>query len=129
MSKTIMITNCFIIILSLISIIKTDDYVKRYEGYDGYFDCSKEGNKENTDNIKSPEDCFKKSPRTKWKCCYFEFDDNIGCMRYRKNNETDLNDLKYFISRLSTKSVLNCRNNYISYPIAPNFLLISSSSS
>jgi len=61
----------------------------------------------------------KKSPRTKWKCCYFEYinetdDDTIpekGCMRVRKNNITDLNDLKYFVSKLSSQTVFNCKQN------------------
>ena len=129
MSKIIMITNCFIIILSLISIIKNEDYVNRFGGYEGNFDCYEIGNKENKDNIESPEDCFDISPRTKWNCCYFEYDINdnnrkYGCMRYRKGNETDLNDLKNYISKLSTRTVLNCRQYYIAYPFILSISLL-----
>ena len=130
MSKTIMITNCFIIILSLISVIKNEDYVNRFGKYNGNFDCYEIGNNENKDNIDSPEECFDISPRIKWNCCYFEYDikssddKKYGCMRYRKDNETDLNDLKYYISKLSTRTVLKCRQYYITYPFILSISLL-----
>ena len=118
MSKKKKIFNCFMIIISIISIIKNVDYIDRYNGYEGVFDCLGNGTIADEKNeIKDPEACFKKSPRTKWKCCYFEYNNGTayekGCMRYRKNNISDLNDLKYYITKLSDDTILNCRQNYL----------------
>ena len=118
MSKKMRFSNCFIIIITIISIIKNEDkYVLRYN-YSGLFDCIEIGQNSNN-GIEDPESCFKKSPRTKWKCCYFEYYNEStseyekGCMRYRKNNISDLNDLKYYITKLSDDTILNCRQNYL----------------
>ena len=116
MSKKNIIIFCFIFNLSFIS--SKDEYINRHNNYNKFFDCSKKAEK-NKDKIITADDCFKKSPRTKWKCCYFEYineTDDIpekGCMRVRKNNITDLNDLKYFVSKLSSQTVFNCKQNYI----------------
>ena len=118
MSKKNIIIFCFIFNLSFIS--SKDEYINRHNNYNDFFDCSEKARK-NKDKIITADDCFKKSPRTKWKCCYFEYinetdDDTIpekGCMRVRKNNITDLNDLKYFVSKLSSQTVFNCKQNYI----------------
>ncbi len=114
------ISNCFIIIISIISIIKNIDYIDRYNGYDGVFDCLGNGTNIDEDGVfNDPETCFKNRPRTKWNCCYFEYYNETsekyqkGCMRYRKNNISDLNDLKYYITKLSEDNVLNCRQNYL----------------
>ena len=118
MSKIKIMINYYIIFIVSLSLVKADDYINRNYSYNNYFDC-----KENLDedSINSAEDCFKKSPRTKWKCCYFEYNDSPdgktgkGCMRVRKGNQTDLNDLKYFISKISSNTVFNCKQSYLIY--------------
>ena len=110
----------FIIHILFISNAKTLNDYNRHDNK-WYFDCLGDGT-ENDDgnNIQTAEDCFGKSPRRKYKCCFFQYKDNNGgdqkgCMKVKKNNITDLNDLKYFVSKLSQNTVFNCRQNYIAY--------------
>ena len=122
--------NLFCFIINLVLILSDDfDKLNRFDNYLGYFDCKKFNNSEPNPKIKTAEDCFEESPVRKWKCCYFEYiDDNntfhYGCMRVRKNNITDLNDLKYFVSKLSTETVFNCKQNYIMYSFGISFALL-----
>ena len=108
----------FIIHILFISNAKLSDYNRHDFNYT--FDCL-EDNKDNDDgiNIETAEDCFDQSPRRKYKCCFFQYkkdgDFKNGCMKVKKNNITDLNDLKYFVSKLSQDTVFNCRQNYIAY--------------
>ena len=109
----------FIIHILFISNAKNlTEYIRH--DFNWYFDCF--GNEIGTDDqneINTAEDCFDKSPRRKWKCCFFQYKEEDGwkngCMRVKKNNITDLNDLKYFVSKLSQETVFNCRQNYIAY--------------
>ena len=36
-------------------------------------------------------------------------------MKIYKGDEEDLNDLKYFVSKLSSDTVFNCRQGYLNY--------------
>ena len=119
--KNTIIYFLFIHILFISNVKTLTDYNRHENEY--IFDCLGDnkgiedaGGKE----IETAEDCFDKSPRRKWKCCFFQFKINNvsfqnGCMKVKKNNITDLNDLKYFVSKLSTETVFNCRQNYIAY--------------
>ena len=126
MSKNNIIINFFIIIL-IFSFSSNDDYINRHENnYSELFDC-KEKNK-NGKNITNSEDCFNIKAGRKWKCCYFEYkvgeETKYGCMRYRKNNETDLYDLEDYISTLSSGIMLDCGQNYLIYSIGILFVLL-----
>ena len=124
MSKRNIIINSFIIIITIFSFIKSDDYINRHDGYDNNYDCLKDKSKGESE-IKSADDCFKKSPLRKWKCCYFEYGDNKkGCMKVRKNNQTDLNDLKDYVSTLSIDTVFTCSQDYLIYSFGSIILLL-----
>ena len=123
MSKRNIIINSFIIIITIFSFIKSDDYINRHDGIIDEFDCLKDKSKK--DDIKSADDCFKKSPLRKWKCCYFEYGGNKkGCMKVRKNNQTDLNDLKDYVSTLDINTVFTCEQNYLIYSFGSFILLL-----
>ena len=129
MSKNNIIIFCFIFNLFFISSKdKFPDYVNRHNGYEGYFDCLEYAKKDDSVGIKTADDCFEESPLTKWKCCYFEYnitgEKKNGCMRVRKGNETDLNDLKYFVSKLSSKTVFNCKQTYLSFSFGISIALL-----
>ena len=121
MSKKNIIILCSLFnLFFVLSKTKFPDYINRHNNYKGYFDCFNYNNsQENSEKIETADDCFEESPLTKWKCCYFEYNDSKtiknGCMRARKDNETDLNDLKYFVSKLSPKAVFNCKQTNLSY--------------
>ena len=124
MSKRNIIINSFILIITIFSFIKSDDYINRHNGDVNKFDCLKDKNKGESE-IKSADDCFKKSPLRKWKCCYFEYGDNKkGCMKVRKNNQTDLNDLKDYVSTLDINTVFTCEQNYLIYSFGSFILLL-----
>ena len=110
----------FIISIFILSNAKTLHEANRHDNYKAYFDCI-EDNKEDDDTIITAEDCFEQSPRTKWKCCYFEYKKNgeneNGCMKVKKDDISDLNDLKDFVSKLSTNAIFNCKHTYLSYSI------------
>ena len=108
----------FIIHILFISNAKLSDYNRHDHNYT--FDCLEdEKDNDGGKNIVTAEKCFDESPRRKYKCCFFQYKEgeswNNGCMKVKKNNITDLNDLKYFVSKLSTETVFNCRQNYIAY--------------
>ena len=127
MSKRDFLIFSFIFIVAIIPISGNDDYPDRTNSSISKFDCLDEAEKE-AEKIKSAEDCFKKSPIYKWKCCYFEYkEDNEmknGCMKVRKNNETDMNDLKNYISKLSSYTVFNCRQVYLTYSLFMSLALL-----
>ena len=119
----------FFIIIFILSNEKKLKAANRDTDYKAYYDCIEDGkSKDDANKIQTAEDCFKQSPMTKWKCCYFEYnkkDENNfdkGCMKVRKNNITDLNDLKDFVSKLSSNVVFNCKQIYLSY----SFIIIIS---
>ena len=66
--------------------------------------------------------------KTKYECCYFEYDVGnetnkdwkTGCMKIYKDDEEDLNDLKYYVSKLSPNTVFNCRQSYLQI----NFIIV-----
>ena len=122
MSKKNIIINIFILIITILSSNESNDYINRHDNYKEYYDCLDKSDKPG--DIKSADDCFKKSPIRKWKCCYFEFDEGKGCMKVRKNNETDLNDLKDFVSGLSMDAVFTCKQNYLIYSFGLFILLL-----
>ena len=122
MSKKNIIINIFIIIITILYSNEKDDYINRHDNYNKYFDCVDKS--ENPGDINSADDCFKKSPIRKWKCCYFEYNGEKGCMKVRKNNETDLNDLKDFVSSLSIDTVFTCKQNYLIYSFGLSILLL-----
>ena len=126
MSKTNIIIKFFIIILILDLSSSVDD--NRPENFTLMSNCNKKGEEDNS-NITNSNDCFSKKPGRKWKCCYYEYKDGAqdkkGCMRYRKNDESDLNDLKDYISLFSSNIMLDCKQNYLTYSfgIVFSFLL------
>ena len=136
MSKKIFILNFIINLAFIVSANKFPSYINRHNNYVGLFDCFGYNNTNKSSNkIITADDCFKESPRTKWKCCYFEYyinddkgEDNVepnkGCMRVRKGNETDLNDLKFFVSKLSSETVFNCKQNYLIYSFGISIALL-----
>ena len=127
MSKRNIIINVLIII-AIFSYIKSEDFINRHDGYNNNFDCLENPETEKG-KIVSADDCFKKSPLRKWKCCYFEtWKDGTmtekGCMKVRKNNETDLNDLKDFVSQRGIDTVFTCEQNYLYYSFGTFILLL-----
>ena len=128
MSKRNIITNIFLLIITILPFIKSEDYINRHDGYTNTYDCLKDSDK-GKDEIKSADDCFKKSPLRKWKCCYFEYKDENdndanGCMKVRKNNQTDLNDLKDYVSQLHIDTVFTCEQNFLIYSFGSFILLL-----
>ena len=129
------IRNLFFIIIILLTFIKSDIYKKRHNGYSATYDClgddKGENDSEAVNSIQTPEDCFDESPFRKYECCYFEYKKDeewkTGCMKIYKGDEEDLNDLKYFVSKLSSDTVFNCRqvylNNNFSFGILSALLL------
>ena len=117
------IKNLSFILIILFSFIKSDIYKQRHNGYSATYDCLGDGKGENdseaAEKIQIPEDCFEESPFRKYECCYFEYkkDDEwkTGCMKIYKGDEEDLNDLKYYVSKLSSDTVFNCRQGYLNY--------------
>ena len=114
--------NILFIFLSIFFLIKCNIYIDRHNNYKATFDCLGDGKNENDQKAKeilTPEDCFDESPFRKYECCYFEYliDDKWknGCMKIYKGDEEDLNDLKYYVSKLSSKTVFNCRQCFLNY--------------
>ena len=111
----------YFIILSIFSSIKSDIYRARHNNYLATYDCLGDGKGDNDSGARSsiqiPEDCFEESPIRKYECCYFEYKKvgvwKTGCMKIYKGDEEDLNDLKYYVSKLSTDTVFNCRQSYL----------------
>ena len=118
MPKNNMIIKFLIFILILDLSSNDDDYDNRHENFALESNCNKKGENDRSE-INNADDCFKQKPGRKWKCCYYEYKDGTndkkGCMRYRKNNESDLNDLKDYISTFSANIMLVCRQNYLIY--------------
>ena len=128
MSKRNIIVNIFIIIIAIFSFIKSEDFINRHDGYNNIYDCL-ENPEKGKDEIASADDCFKKSPLRKWKCCYYEMWEGgkmaeKGCMKVRKNNETDLNDLKDFVSQRGIDTVFTCEQNYLYFSFGAFILLL-----
>ena len=125
------IRNLSFILIILLSFIKSDIYKQRHNGYIATYDCLGDGKGENdseaAEKIQIPEDCFEESPFRKYECCYFEYkkDDEwkTGCMKIYKGDEEDLNDLKYYVSKLSSDTVFNCRQDYLNYNFSFGVLL------
>ena len=118
--------NLFFIIIIILSFTKSDIYKDRHNGYTATYDCLGDGKDENDsegrNSIQIPEDCFDESPFRKYECCYFEYYKNdewkTGCMKVYKGDDEDLNDLKYFVSKLSSDTVFNCRQSYLNYSLS-----------
>ena len=113
----------FIFSVLILSNAKTLHEANRHDNnYKAYFDCIEDG-KENDDDeiIITAQDCFDQSPRTKWKCCYFEYnkgnEEKYGCMKVKKDDIYDLNDLKDYVSNLGPNVVFNCKQTYLSYSL------------
>ena len=119
------------LLISFFSFIKADIYKNRHNGYEATYDCLGDGKGENdkgaASKIQIPEDCFDESPFRKYECCYFEYkkDDEwkTGCMKIYKGDEEDLNDLKYYVSKLSKDTVFNCRQKYLEFSLIFGILL------
>ena len=120
------------LLISIISFIKSDIYKNRHNNYTATYDCLGEGKGENdkgaAGKILIPEDCFDESPFRKYECCYFEYkkDDGswkTGCMKIYKGDEEDLNDLKYYVSKLSKDTVFNCRQIYLEFNLIFGILI------
>ena len=115
----------FLIFILILDLSLSDN---RHENFTMTSNCNKKGEQENK-GIKDPDDCFGQKPGRKWKCCYYEYkegDEHVkGCMRYRKNDESDLNDLKDYISTFSSNVMLDCGQKYLiySFGILFSFLL------
>ena len=119
--------NNFIFRLNILIIFFTFIICKidknRHNGYNFVYDCLGDNKDENDSNavnkIQIPEDCFDESPFRKYKCCYFEYfkgkEWKTGCMKVLKGDDEDLNDLKYFVSKLSSDTVFNCRQYYLKF--------------
>ena len=123
------IINIPLILLSIFSFIKCDIYRDRHNGYKAVYDCLGDGRGEGSGNsIQIPEDCFDESPLRKYECCYFEYyKDNgwkTGCMKIYKGDEEDLNDLKDFVSKLSTDTVFNCKQKYLEFSFYIIFIIL-----
>ena len=119
MSKQNIILNYFIFfafILSFSKVLNFPDHIDRHNNnYRGTYDCFRYNGTANEKNIMTADDCFEESPRTKWKCCFFTYNNETGCMRARKGDDEDLNDLKYYVSKLSSETTFNCKQNYLEY--------------
>ena len=123
MSRQNLILNYFIFISFILSnsiVSNFPDHIDRQNtDYKGYYDCFGYNKQKPDSTIVTAEDCFDESPRTKWKCCFFTYkkDETIfnGCMRVRKGDDEDLNDLKYFVSKLSSETTFNCKQSYLEY--------------
>ena len=129
MSKRNIIINSFIIIIAILSFIKSEDYINRYDGESHDYDCLKIQDENEKSKIKSADDCFKKSPIRKWKCCYFEIwkdgeRSGQGCLKVRKNNQTDLNDAKNYVAEKGIDTVFTCEQNYLIYSFGFFILLL-----
>ena len=114
--------NILFIFLSIFFLIKCNIYIDRHNNYKATFDCLGDGKNENDQKAKeilTPEDCFDESPFRKYECCYFEdlIDDKWknGCMKIYKGDEEDLNDLKDYVSKLSTDTVFNCKQSFLEF--------------
>ena len=115
--------NLYFIIIILLTFTKSNIYINRHNGYTATYDClgkdRDENDSEASKSIQTPEDCFDESPYRKYECCYFEYYKNnewkTGCMKIYKGDKEDLNDLKYFVSKLSSDTVFNCKQNYLNY--------------
>ena len=109
------------LLISIFSLIKSGIYKNRHNGYLATYDCLGDGKGENDSGaanaIQTPEDCFEESPLRKYECCFFEYKKEekwkTGCMKILKGDEEDLNDLKYYVSKLSKDTVFNCKHSYL----------------
>ena len=120
MFKSNVLIFFFFMTIFILSNAKTLKEADRHDNYKAYFDCIEDDKGEDEENkIITAQNCFDQSPRTKWKCCYFEYkvenDVRKGCMKVKKDDISDLNDLKDFVSNLATNAVFNCKQTYLSY--------------
>lgn len=105
----------------------------RNKDYDNIWDCVSKDGKNNkylnkNDPVDLAMDCNAKRPTRKWRCCYYEVEKlngelEYGCMRYKKGNKTDLNDLYDYIRQRGSFASIVCNTNILKLNIAL-FLII-----
>ena len=108
--------SSLIIISVLFNIIYSLSIPMRNSSYPFQSDCGGEGK---SDIPYQVNDCIDHHINRKFKCCYVEVNDLVTgepkrlCMRVKKKNKTDLNQLKDFVSTHGLYSVVTCNENYL----------------
>ena len=108
--------SLLIIISVLFNVIYSLSIPMRNSTYPFKSDCEGDGKSEIPTQV---NDCIDHHINRKFKCCYVEVNDlTTGepirvCMRVKKNNKTDLNQLKDFVSTQGLYSVVTCNENYL----------------
>ena len=119
--------SSLIIITILFSIINSLEIPMRNSSYPFESDCGGSGKVSIPTQV---NDCIDHHINRKFKCCYVEVNDlETGepkrlCMRVKKKNKTDLNQLKDFVSTKGLYSVVTCNENYLKYTILKLFIFL-----
>lgn len=103
-----------IILLALTYVLSTDIPDRTKVGYD-IKKLKEDPECGPDDGPKEQKDC-KDAPRG-FRCCFVAIpkDDNTGydnyCLMHKKNNKTDLNEMKAFVAKQSLYAVVTCDSN------------------
>lgn len=112
--------SLIILILNILSIINTLNIPVRNSSYPLESDCEGSGRSEIPKEV---NDCIDHRINRKFKCCYVEIynvstnEFNRYCMRVKKKNSTDLNELRAYVSTKGLYNVVTCNDNFIKYSI------------
>ena len=104
--------------------IRNSSYTLRSDCFDGNNKKDKPG------SINFAQDCTDYKPHKKFKCCFVHlFDDENEegenyCMIVKKNNNTDLNELKAFVTTKADYSIVTCSQKNIKINIFLLFFLL-----
>ena len=105
--------NFFLFFFILFSLTLTIDIPIRNSTYSLQNDCFTD--KKKSKSVEIAQDCTDYKPNRKFQCCFvYLYDtDSSYCMLAKKNNKTDLNELKGFVSTKSAYAVVTCSQNNI----------------
>ena len=107
----------FFFLFLLFSFIHSFNIPIRNSTYSLKSDCFEGNNKKDKPgSINFAQDCTDYKPHRKFKCCFVHlYDSNENyCMVVKKNNKTDLNELKAFVSTKSDYAVVTCSQKNVS---------------
>lgn len=106
----------------------------RNKDYNNIWDCICKDGKDNKyicekDHVDLAMDCNGKRPSRNWRCCYYELENvngdlEYGCMRYKKGNKTDLNDLYDYIRQRGSFASIVCKTNILKLNLALLLIIV-----
>lgn len=113
----------FTILFSILCfiLIKAHHFPNRAEYYKLESDCK---NNETRSAPEEARDCFTRSSYRRFKCCFVSDGEKNYCMRTKKGNKTDENELMAVVARLGgDHATITCDSKFISFSLFITLLL------